>query len=82
MQRTEPASGSDASARSSAARGDSVSLTGTASQLQQLESRIRQMPVVDAQLVDEVQRKLSNGSFRIDPESSASKLLAMENALP
>ena len=65
-----------------AARSDSVSLTGTAAQLQQLESRIAQMPVVDAQLVEEVQRQLATGSFRVDPDSSASKLLTMETSLP
>ena len=65
-----------------AARSDSVSLTSTAAQLQQLESRIAQMPVVDAQLVEEVQRQLATGSFRVDPDSSASKLLKMETSLP
>ena len=61
---------------------DSVSLTSNVSQLQQLENRISQMSVVDAQLVEEVQRKLATGSFRIDPDSAASKMLMMELSLP
>lgn len=65
-----------------AARSDSISLTSTAAQLQQLEGRLAQMPVVDAQLVEEVQRQLATGSFRVDPDSSASQLLKMETSLP
>ena len=80
-QRTDPGSNTEASARSRSPGGDTLSLTSTAGELQQLEGRIKQMPVVDAQLVDEVQRKLSTGSFRVDPESSASKLLDMERSL-
>lgn len=70
------------SSQGGAARGDSVSLTSTAAQLQQLESRILSMPVVDARLVEEVQRQLATGNFIVDPESSASKLLTLEKALP
>ena len=62
--------------------GDTVSLTGTAAQLQQLESRITNMSVVDGQLVQEVQHKLATGSFRVNPESAATKLLSMETSLP
>jgi anti-sigma28 factor (negative regulator of flagellin synthesis) len=50
--------------------------------MQQLENRITKMPVVDAQLIQEVQHKLATGSFRVDPESAASKLLTMESSLP
>ncbi len=82
-ERTESAASSHALHRTPAGGGDdSISLTNTASQLQQLESRISMMPVVDAQLVEEVQRKLATGSFRIDPDSAASKMLMMEISLP
>ena len=67
---------------SSISHGDTVSLTGTAAQLQQLESQITMMPVIDAQLVQEVQHKLATGSFHVDPESAATKLLTMETSLP
>ena len=60
---------------------DSVNLTHSASELLALENRINQMPVVNAQQVEEVQRKLATGSFRIDPDSAASKFLMMELAL-
>ncbi len=64
------------------AQGDSVSLTRSATQLQSLEQEISQMPVVDAQRVESVQRAMATGSFVIDPENSAENLLFMERALP
>ncbi|RLJ16766.1 flagellar biosynthesis anti-sigma factor FlgM [bacterium endosymbiont of Escarpia laminata] len=64
------------------AQGDSVSLTRSATQLQSLEHEISQMPVVDAQRVESVQRAMATGSFIIDPENSAENLLFMERALP
>ncbi|WP_177418867.1 flagellar biosynthesis anti-sigma factor FlgM [endosymbiont of Lamellibrachia barhami] len=64
------------------AQSDSVSLTRSATQLQSLEHEISQMPVVDAQRVESVQRALATGSFIIDPENSAENLLFMERALP
>ena len=71
-----------ANSADNAQRSDSVSLTSIAAQLQQLEGRITQMPVVDARLVEEVQRQLATGSFVLDPESSANKLIIMEKSLP
>jgi negative regulator of flagellin synthesis FlgM len=61
---------------------DTVNLTGMASQLQQMESQIAKMPIVDAQLVEEVQRMLATGNFRVNPDSAATKLLTLETSLP
>jgi anti-sigma28 factor (negative regulator of flagellin synthesis) len=47
-----------------------------------MESHIAKMSVVDAQLVQEVQHKLARGSFIVDADSAASKLLTMETSLP
>ncbi|MEN8178123.1 MAG: flagellar biosynthesis anti-sigma factor FlgM [Pseudomonadota bacterium] len=81
-ERTEEASGAKSLHKTHAGSDDTISLTNAASQLQQLEGRISQMSVVDAQLVEEVQQKMATGSFRIDPESSANKLIMMELSLP
>jgi anti-sigma28 factor (negative regulator of flagellin synthesis) len=40
------------------------------------------MPVVDGQQVEAVRRALATGSFTIDPQSAADKMLAMEISLP
>ncbi len=82
VDRTDKASAAHSSPQTHAGSDDTISLTSTTSQLRELENRIAQMSVVDAQMVEEVQRKLTTGSFRIDPESSASKLLMMELSLP
>jgi len=63
-------------------KSDSFDMTRSASQLQELEGRIAAMPVIDAQKIEVVQRALATGSFTIDPQSAADKMLAMEIALP
>lgn len=63
-------------------KDDSFNKTGSAAMLQELEGRIASMPVVDAQQVEAVQRALATGSFTIDPNSTAGKLLFMEISLP
>ena len=63
-------------------KDDTVDITGSAAKLQELESRIANMPVVDAQQVEAVRRALATGSFTIDPQSAADKMLAMEISLP
>ena len=76
------AGASSGSAKSgSAAQSDSVSLTASATQLQELESRINSMPVVDAAIVDSVQQQLSTGSFEVNEKSTANKLLTSEKNL-
>jgi flagellar biosynthesis anti-sigma factor FlgM len=64
------------------AKGDSFDMTGSTSKLLELESRIAQMPVVDGQQVEAVRNALNTGSFTIDPQSAADKMLAMEISLP
>jgi flagellar biosynthesis anti-sigma factor FlgM len=63
-------------------KDDSFNKTGSAAMLQELEGRIANMPVVDAQQVEAVRRALATGSFTIDPNSTAGKLLFMEISLP
>jgi flagellar biosynthesis anti-sigma factor FlgM len=60
---------------------DSVNLTDSATRLRELESGLNQLPVVDAQRVEEMQRQLATGSYAVNPVSSADKLLAMERGL-
>lgn len=57
---------------------DTVNLTESATRLRHIEGSIGELPVVDAQRVEGVQRQLATGSFSIDPVSTAGKLLEME----
>ncbi|MCP4995490.1 MAG: flagellar biosynthesis anti-sigma factor FlgM [Gammaproteobacteria bacterium] len=61
--------------------GDHVSLTDTASQLQQLETQIASLPVVDSATVSDIQRSLATGEFSFEPEDAAENLLEQERAL-
>jgi len=58
---------------------DSISITGTASQLQALEKQLTSLPVVDVQRVDSVKREISNGTFEINPPRIADKMIQMES---
>lgn len=61
--------------------GDTVSLTGTAQHLRQLEHSLAQQPVVDAQRVEAVKRAIDNGTYQIDPSRIASKMIDLERAM-
>ncbi len=61
--------------------GDRVSLTSSATRLQDLAAQVASMPVVDATLVNEVQRSLATGSFQFEPAQAADNLLTQEKEL-
>ena len=60
---------------------DTVSLTGTASQLRALEQQIASLPVVDVQRVESIKQDISSGSYQIDPVQVADKMIQMESAI-
>jgi flagellar biosynthesis anti-sigma factor FlgM len=63
-------------------RPDTVNLTESATRLRHIEGSLNELPVVDAQRVENVQLQLATGSFTVDPASTADKLLDMERNLP
>lgn len=63
---------------SRASGGDTVSLTGTATRMQELEAHIASLPIADFQRVSDVQLSLSSGSFQPEPIDSATSLLTQE----
>jgi len=82
----KPASGG-AAAKSGAASGaksgqsDRVSLTDTAARLKELEMGLASQPVVDIQRVQSVQSAINDGSFEVDPDSVAEKMIEFETGL-
>jgi negative regulator of flagellin synthesis FlgM len=60
---------------------DKISLTGQAQQLQELEKQLASQPVVDSQRVEAVRNAVENGSFTVNPERIADKLISLEQAL-
>ncbi len=60
---------------------DSVNLTGQARQLLALEAQIASEPVVDTQRVQSVRTAVESGTFTINPERIADKMISLEQAL-
>lgn len=61
--------------------GDTVSLTETASSLSTLIEALAQVPVVDSARVEALKAALADGTFQVDAERIAGKLLRMEKDL-
>ncbi len=57
---------------------DNVSLSSTARNLAQIESELKSLPEVDQARVDEIKARIDNGSYSVDADSLAQKLLDME----
>lgn len=58
---------------------DSVFLSQEAQVLKQLEAKIADSPAVDMAKVDSIRQAIADGSYSINAESIASKMLNMDN---
>ena len=77
-------SGSDASATTAstaAQSADHVTLTDSARSLQKIEEAIAKAPVVDTAKVAAIKQAVSSGSYQIDTDRVADKLLQYERGL-
>jgi len=70
---------SNQSEGSSAAAGDRVTLTNTASRLKELEQQLSNTSSVDSSHVAEVQSAITNGDYSVDADRIADKMLAFED---
>lgn len=73
--RTQPQSNSNAVATT-----DQVTLTETAAKLQKLEKQLSNLPVVDQERVDRLQKAIASGEYKVDPAKTAEKLVQFESA--
>jgi negative regulator of flagellin synthesis FlgM len=58
-----------------------VLITGAARSLAALEAQLRELPVIDAARVADVQKRLEEGRYAVDPQRIADRLLRLENEL-
>lgn len=64
---------------SSSAAGDRVTLTNTASRLQNIEQQLNSASSIDSARVSEVQSAITNGDYNVDADRIADKMLAFED---
>ena len=68
-------------AQDSSQGGDAVSLTETATRLQSIEARLRELPDVDQARVDELRQLIDSGEYEMDLEQIARRLVELEAKL-
>ncbi len=59
--------------------GDRVTLTNTASRLQNIEQQLSNASSIDSARVAQVQSAISNGDYNVDADRIADKMLAFED---
>lgn len=69
------------SASSSSTPSDNVTITNSAALLQKWEQNIAQMPIVDMQKVEQIQKAIKDNSYSINSGKIADKFIDMEIAL-
>lgn len=60
---------------------DTVSLTDTATNLQKINQEINALPVVDNQRVESIRQAIANGTYEVDAQRTAEKMIGFETAL-
>ncbi|MEQ4573713.1 MAG: flagellar biosynthesis anti-sigma factor FlgM [Gammaproteobacteria bacterium] len=64
-----------------ASAGDSLRLTGEASHLQAVQRNLSQAPAIDANRVQAVKDALQSGSYKVNADTIASRLLDLDKQL-
>ncbi|MDF1642770.1 MAG: flagellar biosynthesis anti-sigma factor FlgM [Pseudomonadales bacterium] len=60
---------------------DQVAISSHAQRIQALEVRVQQFPEVDVARVEAIKQSIAEGSYKVDAESTAKKMLALEQSI-
>lgn len=80
-QKADGATQQGSAASANPAATDQVSMTAQAKTLQALEKQLGNLPIVDGNKVDQIKQAIANGSFEMNPDRVAHKLLSFEQQL-
>ena len=69
-------------ANDTAHAADLLNLTGRARELKALEHELAREPAFDQARVDAIKQSIAQGTYQVDPQRIADKLLALEYQLP
>lgn len=78
---TKSDNGSDASAQVVTTKNDSVSITSEAQELQNVQTKMSNIPEVDTQKVEEIKLAIAEGRYKIDVEQLATNMAKFESEL-
>lgn len=76
-----PAQSAPTSTTPTPQQGDSVSITSQAQQIQNVQTKMADMPDVDQNKINEIKAAIAEGRYKIDPEKLASNIANFENEL-
>jgi len=80
-QNTQAATGEQNKAQAPAARGENVNLSSQAKNLNQLEQKLGEYPEMDDERIAEIRSALEDGSYKVDAEKLAQKMLDMDKSI-
>ncbi|MDN6320105.1 MAG: flagellar biosynthesis anti-sigma factor FlgM [Marinobacter sp.] len=80
-QGAKQAAPEQAHAKTEGARGDNVNLSSQARNLKQLEQKLGDYPEMDDDRIEQIRSQLENGTYKIDAEKLAQKMLDMDKSI-
>jgi len=60
---------------------DAVELTSTVTNLRRIEAKLSVMPEINQSRVDEIRQSLQSGTYQVNPEQLAQKMLQLDREL-
>ncbi|WP_297794598.1 flagellar biosynthesis anti-sigma factor FlgM [uncultured Marinobacter sp.] len=70
-----------AKSQAQGARGENVNLSSQAKNLKQLEQKLGDYPEMDDGRIEQIRAALADGSYKIDAEKLAQKMLEMDESI-
>lgn len=80
-QSTQPSTAEQAKTQAQSARGENVNLSSQAKNLKQLEQKLGSYPEMDDDRIEQIRSALENGSYKVDAEKLAQKMLEMDESI-